>query len=161
MLVGALVSVCGLVLSVLLRSRSDLSSAVTVFAMIGLFILIVGLPIGAALAPGSLLGRRRMLWAGMLFALVMGVGPLLPLAVIAFGNLNDPAYMASQLAIPLPYFLSLGIAAAAAWIMLMRRFTAGILRRSIPVFIIALALIALVELVISVVATGPSVPVVL
>ena len=145
-LVGALVILAGAVLSNLLYDRAGLSMNLWSFALIGLIAAVVALPAGAALGPWVLRTRRQTIGAGALFAIFVAAGTLVGILADALSRGADLTGLASSLAVGILYLTALGIAAAVAWVALLRAISAGP-RHSIPTLVVAASLMAATILV--------------
>jgi len=158
-LVGIVLVVAGVILGNLLYDRAGLSMNLVSFAGVGIILAIVALPTGAVLALGALLGRRRMIGTGALFALAISVATDLIVTAISFAGQSGPTRQPTEtqatgtpftpieyVIFLLPLLLSVGIAAAVAWVALLRALAKGP-RQSILAFVDVTALLALTILV--------------
>ena len=126
-LVGILFVAAGAVLSNVADffGNADMSMNLEPFAAFGLAVVVVGLPAGARFGPWALRERRWMVGASILFAILVAAGILAGLLVYAIGNGFDLSGSSDSIIATVPWFLGLGVAAAVAWIALLRAIGKG------------------------------------
>jgi hypothetical protein len=145
-LVGILVLVAGVVMGNLPLDRAGLEMNLVEFAGVGLIVAVVALLPGVMFGPWALGERRQMIWAGVLFALVVAAGTLFALVADQRRLGADPSVTASQVPRAALYLIVLGIAAAAAWVALLRAIAGG-RRQGIPTLVVSGDLMATTILV--------------